>query len=371
MRDVRIEKLAKNLLEYSNKVKPGQFVQIRGNIEAKPLIKELIRHCYRLGAYPIVELMDDEIARELGMGNSEERMKKLVDWKLPQTEQTDAFVSVYAEENDSETNDVPIENKKLAAKLGRQLSDVIINTKQWVLLNYPTKGLAQKAKMSTEAFEDFLLDVCSIDYAKMAEAMKHLKAYMEKTDRVRIVSPGTDLSFSIKGIMAVPCAGENNIPDGEVYTAPVKESVNGIITYNTPSPYQGTVYNNVKLTFKDGKIIKATADDKNDQLNEIFNTDEGASYVGEFAIGVNPLIKHPMGDILFDEKIDGSLHFTPGAAYEMDADNGNRSAVHWDLVLIQRAEYGGGEIYFDDVLIRKDGRFVVPELECLNPENLI
>ena len=248
---------------------------------------------------------------------------------------------------------------------------MIVNTKQWVLLNYPTPSLAQKAKMSLEQFEDFLLDVCLVDYSKMNEAMKNLKALMERTDKVHITGPGTDLTFSIKGLQAIPCAGDCNIPDGEVFTAPVRESVNGIIQYNTPSPYQGTVFNNVKLEFKDGKIINATADNDVERLNEIFNTDEGARYVGEFAIGVNPLIKHPMGDILFDEKIDGSLHFTPGQAYEGEADNGNRSAIHWDLVLIQREEYGGGSIYFDDVLIRENGRFVLPELECLNPENLI
>jgi len=278
---------------------------------------------------------------------------------------------VFADENDSEYSDVPTEIKVMQARVGRPVSNLIVNTKQWVLLNYPTPSLAQKAKMSLEQFEDFLLDVCLVDYSKMNEAMKNLKALMERTDKVHITGPGTDLTFSIKGLQAIPCAGDCNIPDGEVFTAPVRESVNGIIQYNTPSPYQGTVFNNVKLEFKDGKIINATADNDVERLNEIFNTDEGARYVGEFAIGVNPLIKHPMGDILFDEKIDGSLHFTPGQAYEGEADNGNRSAIHWDLVLIQREEYGGGSIYFDDVLIRENGRFVLPELECLNPENLI
>ncbi|TGU85018.1 aminopeptidase, partial [Mesorhizobium sp. M00.F.Ca.ET.186.01.1.1] len=165
----------------------------------------------------------------------------------------------------------------------------------------------------------------------------------------------------IKGIPAIKCAGEANIPDGEVFTAPVRDSVNGTISYNTPSPYQGFTYDNIKLTFKDGKIIEATANDTT-KINEVFDTDEGARYVGEFAIGVNPYIQNPMKDILFDEKIDGSFHFTPGQAYD-DAFNGNKSSIHWDLVMIQRPEWGGGEIWFDDRLIRKDGRFVVPELE--------
>ena len=371
MRDPRLEKLAKTLLEYSNKVEAGQHVLIKGNILAKPLIKELIKHTYRIGAYPHTEILDDEIGRELSLGNTEERMEKVTGWNLEKYKDIDAFISVFADENDSEYSDVPTEIKVMQARVGRPVSNLIVNTKQWVLLNYPTPSLAQKAKMSLEQFEDFLLDVCLVDYSKMNEAMKNLKALMERTDKVHITGPGPDLTFSIKGLQAIPCAGDCNIPDGEVFTAPVRESVNGIIQYNTPSPYQGTVFNNVKLEFKDGKIINATADNDVERLNEIFNTDEGARYVGEFAIGVNPLIKHPMGDILFDEKIDGSLHFTPGQAYEGEADNGNRSAIHWDLVLIQREEYGGGSIYFDDVLIRENGRFVLPELECLNPENLI
>lgn len=371
MRDQRLEKLASTLLTYSNQVKSGQHVLIKGHLAAKPLIKELVKESYRIGAFPHIEILDDEIGRELSLGNTEARMEKIVQWNLAKYEGIDAFVMVYAEENDSEYSEVSSEIKVMQAQKGKPVSDLIVNTKQWVLLNYPTAGLAQKAKMSLTAFEDFLLDVCLVDYAKMNKAMQALKQLMEKTDRVRISGTGTDLSFSIKGIPAVPCAGDCNIPDGEVFTAPVRDSVNGVIQYNTPSPYRGTVFNNVNLEIKNGKIIRANADNDEDKLNEILDTDEGARYFGEFAIGVNPMIKHPMGDILFDEKIDGSFHFTPGAAYEGEADNGNRSAVHWDLVLIQRPEYGGGSIYFDDVLVRENGRFVLPELECLNPENLL
>ena len=229
--------------------------------------------------------------------------------------------------------------------------------------------MAQLAGMSKEAFEDFYYNVCTLDYSKMDKAMDALKDLMERTDKVHLVAPGTDLTFSIKGIPAVKCAGECNIPDGEVYTAPVRESMNGTIAYNTPSLEDGFTYENIKFEIKDGKIIKATAND-NERINAMLDTDEGARYFGEFAIGVNPYVLQPMKDILFDEKICGSFHLTPGASYE-DAPNGNHSAVHWDLVMIQRPEYGGGEIWFDDVLIRKDGLFVVPELECLNPENLI
>src|SRR5690606_5901834 len=207
-----------------------------------------------------------------------------------------------------------------------------------------------------------------LDYAAMSKAMDPLKALMDRTDRVRITGPGTDLTFSIRGIGSVKCDGHRNIPDGEVYTAPVRESVNGTITYNVPSVRGGFTFENVRFRFENGKIVEAEANDTK-RLNDILDTDEGARYIGEFSIGFNPHILTPMKDTLFDEKIAGSLHFTPGQAYRK-ADNGNRSAIHWDLVLIQRPEYGGGEIWFDDRLIRKDGRFVVPELEPLNPENL-
>jgi len=239
---------------------------------------------------------------------------------------------------------------------------------KWVVLRYPTESMSQQAGMSTEAFEDFYFDVCTLDYSKMDKAMTPLVELMNKTDRVRIVAKDTDLTFSIKGIPAIKCSGLRNIPDGEVYTAPVKDSVNGYITYNVPSVEEGIKFENVRLEFKDGKIVKATANDTV-AVNKIFDTDEGARYVGEFALGVNPYITKAMGDILFDEKISGSIHFTPGQSYE-DAPNGNKSAIHWDLVQVQTTEYGGGEIYFDDVLIRKDGMFVLDELKCLNPENL-
>ena len=228
--------------------------------------------------------------------------------------------------------------------------------------------MAQLANTSLEAFEDFYFDVCTLDYSKMDRAMDALATLMERTDKVHIKGPGTDLTFSIKDIPAIKCAGECNIPDGEVYTAPVKDSMNGIISYNTPSEEQGFTYENIVFEIENGKIVKATSND-NDRINHLLDTDEGARYFGEFAIGVNPYILEPMKDTLFDEKICGSFHLTPGASYE-DAPNGNKSAVHWDLVMIQRAEYGGGEIYFDDVLIRKDGIFTLPELACLNPENL-
>lgn len=368
MKDVRLKKLADTLLNHSVNLKAGERVLIRGHALAKPLLFELIDQTYQLGAYPYVDLLDDEIMRKIAHGFQKEQLETEAKWQMQQYKDVDAVIIVIAEENDAEMADVPPEKFQLAGEMMKQVNEYYVNQKKWVLLNYPTRGLAQKAGMSAEKFTDYLLDVCNVDYEKMAKALRPLKELMEKTDKVRLTAPGTDLQFSIKGIPAVPCAGEKNVPDGEVYSAPVKDSVNGTITFNTPCPYRGTTHRNVSLTFKEGKIVEAVSD-QTDKLNEVFDTDEGARFVGEFAIGVNPKIMEPMGDILFDEKIGGSIHFTPGEAYE-DADNGNRSSIHWDMVLIQRPEYGGGEIYFDDVLIRKDGKFVVDELASLNPEQL-
>jgi aminopeptidase len=207
-----------------------------------------------------------------------------------------------------------------------------------------------------------------MDYRRMWKAMIPLERRMKKADHVHLKAPDTDLTFSIKNIGAKMCKGDRNVPDGECFSCPVKDSVNGVITFNTPTIYSGTKFENIRLEFDSGKIVKATGSDTK-RLNQILDTDPGARYVGEFSLGFNPYILRPMCDILFDEKIAGSLHFTPGQAYE-ECDNGNRSAVHWDMVLIQRKECGGGEVWFDGELIRKDGLFLPKDLRALNPENL-
>jgi aminopeptidase len=221
--------------------------------------------------------------------------------------------------------------------------------------------------MSTEAFEDFFFKVCTLDYRRLQPGMKALKALMEKTDKVQIKGPGTDLRFSIKGISAIVCGGDRNIPDGEVFSCPVKDSVQGHVTFNAPSIYQSTPFDNIRLDFRDGKIVEATSN-QTKKLNAVLDSDAGARYIGEFSLGCNPHIMHPMRDILFDEKIAGSFHFTPGQAYQ-EADNGNRSQVHWDMVSIQRKDYGGGEIYFDGKLVRRDGEFLPRALRSLNWKN--
>jgi aminopeptidase len=292
------------------------------------------------------------------------RLDCIVEQKKYEINNFDCFIMIRCILNDYESKNVKSEILRKIGNVAREYNNIRINDRRWVLLNYPNQVDAYKARM-TDEFYEYALDVMTIDYKKMNEACKPLKDLIEKTDKVRIVSPNTDITFSIKGMPAIPCVGDRNLPDGEIFTAPVKDSVNGIITYNTPSPYNGNVFNSVSLTFKDGKIIKATSNEKEDILNQIFDTDEGARYVGEFSFGLNPKIVYPMGDTLYDEKIIGSIHFTPGQCYR-ECSNGNDSSIHWDMVLIQRKDYGGGEIYFDNVLIRKDGSFTLPELKHLN-----
>lgn len=367
--DNRITKLAYNLVNYSCELKKGEKVLITlSGDSGKPLVKQLIKEVYKVGAYPFVDLKDASINREITMACEKEQLEAMLEYELTQMKMMDAYIAIRASDNTSEMSDVPTDKLMMSGKILRPVTDYRVNHTRWVVLRYPNNAMAQLATTSLEAFEDFYFNVCNLDYAKMSTAMDALVDIMNNTDRVHIKGKGTDLTFSIKDIPAIKCDGKMNIPDGEVYTAPVKDSINGTLTYNTLSEYQGFTYQNIHFQFKDGKIIKAESNDT-DRLNKVLDTDEGARYVGEFAIGVNPYILYPMKDTLFDEKIMGSFHFTPGMCYE-DAYNGNKSAVHWDLVCIQTPEYDGGEIYFDDVLIRKDGMFVLPELLPLNPENL-
>ncbi|WP_343247774.1 aminopeptidase [Diplocloster hominis] len=370
--DERIKQLARNLVRYSCKVKENDKVYIHYiGEDTEDLARAVIKEVYEAKGIPFAHFTGQRVQREILLNCTEEQMKLMAEVDALEMSKMDCYIGIRGSANSSELADVPAEKMKLYEKLYSTPvhHEIRVPKTRWVILRYPNASMAQLSNTSTEAFEDFYYKVCNLDYSKMLTAMQELVKLMNRTDRVRLTGPGTDLSFSIKDIPAIPCAGEMNIPDGEVFTAPVRDSVNGKISYNTPSPYQGFTFENVCLEFKNGKIINATANDTT-RINQIFDTDQGARYVGEFAIGVNPYVLEPMKDILFDEKIMGSIHFTPGNCYE-EAPNGNESAIHWDLVLIQRPEYGGGEIYFDDMLIRKDGRFMLPELECLNPENLM
>ena len=371
MRDPRVETLAYNLINNSVKLQPGEKLLIENNGFERELITALVEHAYKAGGQPFVWIKDAAVTRALMMGLSDSQADIWADYEANLMGKMDCYIGVRSGENKYETADVPSEqNERYSKKVGTPVHDLIrIKNTRWCVLRYPHPSMAQLAGMSTESFEDFYFNVCNLDYSKMGKAMEALIARMNNTDIVHIKGKGTDLTFSIKDIPAIACAGEMNIPDGEIFTAPVKDSVNGVLTYNTPSVYEGITFENVRFEFNDGKIVEATSN-HTERINKILDMDEGSRFIGEFAIGVNPFINNAMKDTLFDEKISGSFHFTPGQCYD-EAQNGNTSTNHWDLVCIQTPEYGGGEMYFDGELIRKDGRFVPSDLQCLNPENLM
>ncbi len=369
MHDPRLDKLADVLTNHSTTVQPGEFVLIEGIDIPQDMVIALIRSVRKAGGIPLVELKQNRIQREIILGGDDAGIKLIGEYETFRMKKVQAYIGIRGSHNITELSDVPSEAMQRYQKYWiRPLNDYRVPHTKWVVLRWPYPAMAQQAQMSTEAFENYYFDVCTLDYSRMERAMVPLKSLMEETDEVHILGEDTDLRFSIKDIPVIPCAGEKNIPDGECFTAPVRDSVNGTIRFNTPTIYQGTTFTDIRLRFENGKIVAASSNNS-ERLNAILDTDEGARYIGEFSIAFNPYITNPMLDILFDEKIAGSFHFTPGQAYE-EADNSNRSAVHWDMVMIQTPEHGGGEMSFDGNLIRKDGRFVHPALEALNPENL-
>jgi len=369
MKDPRYDLLAKNLVNFSTGMKKGEKILLDMFDIPDEMTVALIRAVRAAGAVPLVQLHHGRVGREMAMGAQEAGLELQSSMQLAQMKKIQGYIAFRGGQNVTESADVPAEKMKLLSKKMKPVLDWRVKKTKWCVLRWPSPSMAQLAGMSTEAFENFYFDVCTLDYAKMIPGMKALSELMMKTDRVHIKGPGTDLHFSIKGIAAVPCGGKHNIPDGEVFTAPVKTSVQGVVQYNAPTIYQGTAFDNVRLVFKDGEIVEATSSNTK-KLNEILNSDPGARYIGEFALGFNPHVMNPMRDILFDEKIAGSFHFTPGQCYE-NTDNGNRSQVHWDLVCIQRKDWGGGEIYFDGKLIRKDGVFLPKGVQALNREQLL
>ena len=364
MHDPRFDKLAKLLVEYSISLKPKENVLIETFDAPDEMAIALIRAVRKAGGTPFSQIQRSRVSRALALGATERQLSLAANHELGRMKKMHAYIAIRGSNNITELSDVPVGQLKLLAKKMRPVQDQRVKKTKWVVLRWPSPSMAQLAGMSTEAFEDFYFDVCTLDYRKLQPGMKALKSLFEKTDRVEIRGPGTDLRFSVKSIPAIVCGGDRNIPDGEVFTAPVKNSVEGHVSFNAPTIYQGMAFDGIQLEFRNGKVVKAIANET-DKLNRILDSDAGARYIGEFSLGFNPYILRPMRDILFDEKIAGSFHFTPGQAYE-EADNGNRSQVHWDMVCIQRREYGGGEILFDGKLIRRDGEFLPKQLRSLN-----
>ncbi len=368
MTDARYDKLAGVLTKHSTALQPSDKVLVEVSDVPDGMVIALVRAIRMAKALPFVQFQHSRVAREMALHATKDQVATTAEIEIARMKKMDAYIAIRGSENVTEMSDVPAENMKMIAATMRPVMNHRINKTRWVVLRWPTPSMAQQARMSTEAFEDYYFRVCTVDYGKLRKGMEALKALMDATDKVHIKGPDTDLRFSIKDIGAVICGGLRNIPDGEVFSAPVKRSVEGRVHFNVPILYHGTAYEDIALEFKQGRIVRAEGGRQTAKLNSILDADAGARYIGEFSLGFNPHILHPIRDILFDEKISGSFHFTPGQAYEVGG-NGNRSQVHWDMVCIQRADYGGGEVWFDGKLVRKDGIFVPPELKLLNPES--
>ena len=365
-------RLADVLVSHSCKVQPGDRACVKCIGAPPEMACILIDRIAAAKAIPFAQVTNFRVSRSLYMHASAVQMQMLAEREMEFMRGLQHYICVVGEENDAELSDVPDDKMKLVLEHWTKPVTDYRNEKsiRWVVVRWPTPAMAQLAGMSTEAFEDYFFDVCTLDYDRMARAGAPLAERMMNADMIRIKDTlDTDVSFSIKGMPAVMNAGDRNIPDGELATAPVRDSMNGILHFNAATIYHGKCFDDIRLLIKNGKIIDATSSNTA-ALNNILDTDEGARYIGEFSLGLNPRINRVMRDAIFDEKIAGSMHLAPGQPCA-ESDNGNRSGIHWDMVLIQTPEFGGGEVYFDDELIRKDGRFVPSYLQCLNPENLL
>jgi aminopeptidase len=371
--DDRITRLAENIVVNSLKLKKGETVYIEAfSAGTRDMFEALIKAVVKAGGVPFYYFNDNAFVIDAIDGANAKQVQGWADLHKYLMQKADCYVGVRGYEDMFAFSGVDLKAQDLYRKIFQEqvhMRERLPHTR-WCVLRYPNSAMAAMSRMSLKEFEDFYFNACLLDYRKMGQAMRPLKELLDKTSEVHIKGADTDLRFSIKGIKSIICDGTMNIPDGEVYTAPVKDSINGYVQFNTDTTYSGVFYSNIRLEFENGRIVKGTSLANNDKFQQMLDTDAGSRYMGEFAFGVNPYITHPILDILFDEKTCGSFHMAIGNSYEDETNNGNVSSIHWDLVKIQTPEHGGGEIWLDGVLVRKDGRFVLPELQGLNPENL-
>lgn len=363
--------LAKNFLTQANKLQPGQKLWLEYQGEgAKPLVMACEAEIRKMGGIPHVAARGSQFVNEI-VKESDADLEKLGQGDLATMKGMNAYIRI-CDIGDEGMIAASLEDQARLRAVLKPMTDQRVNNTRWLVVQAPTNAFAQACKMELPAFEQFYKDACLFDYSRMYKPAKVLVDLMTQARDVKIIGKQTNLTFSIAGIGAKECYGERNIPDGECYTAPVAGTTNGTVLFG-PSKYLGKDFTQIYLEYSEGKIIKAVGgtDQETADLNKILDMDEGSRRPGEFAIAFHPLISEPVGEILFDEKIRESWHMANGAAYEGKTDNGNRSKNHWDKVQIQRESRGGGEIWFDGRLIRKDGIFVAPELLDLNPDRLL
>jgi len=367
----QLESVFNIIINHSCKIKPGEKILIEAIDVIPKYLEILLKGIINIGAFPILNMKEKWQMDLLALNASEDLFNTLADIEIYQMQQVSKMIGLRTYRGSKDHLNIGENSKNIILKhfIHPVHYDYRNNHLKWIYFRIPSSDWAKNSEMEEKDFYNYYFRSVLLDYQRMGSFFLPLKTLLERTDRVCIKSYGTDLTFSIKGQGVVIDNGIINLPDGEVHTAPVLDSINGSVRFNIDSTYYGDRFRNVALTFQDGQVIKAMSDSNNDKLHQILNMDEGARYAGEFAIGLNPFIDKPLNDILFDEKIYGSFHLALGNSYK-EGGNGNRSCIHWDLILDQKIGSGGGELYFDNQLIRKDGMFVHRDLEHLNPENL-
>jgi aminopeptidase len=366
MKDPRIEKYAEVLLKYCIKLKKDQLLSIRGTPLATPLIKELYRQALLMGAHPYTRIIVEGLMEIYFKHSSEKQLKFITPLQKYEVEKTDALVSIMSSFNTKELSNIDPKKQAIAQKSAAPLMKKFMTRAAkkeffWVGCLYPTAAAAQDAGMSLSDYENFVFAACRLDrkdpvaeWKKLSKYNARLIRYLSRRKEIRIVAPDTDLTYNVAGRKWINCDGDNNFPDGEVFTAPHEKSANGHIRFTFPAVYQGREVEDVRIEFKNGKAVKATAARGENYLNTMLDMDRGARYVGELAIGTNFGIREFTRNILFDEKIGGTVHMALGKAYP-DSGGKNESGLHWDMICDMRKD---GKLYADGELFFKNGKFL-------------
>ncbi len=355
MADQRILKAAKILVEHSTKVKKGETVQIITDHLARPLAIEVLKLVLKRGAYPIIHTSLPGSAHTFYKHANKDQLQHVHESLMHEMKRTDVIIYISAPTNTRELSELDPKKLALRRKATERISRYRVENTRWVLFDYPCEALAQEASMSIEEFEDFVFSATNIDWSKEGKRQEKLKRILDKGKQVHIIGKNTDLRFSIEGRTAIKCFGKHNMPDGEVFIAPVETTTEGCIEYSFPAIYSGGEVDGITLEFKRGKVVKAHATKNNDLLQAMLNTDPGARRLGEFGVGTNYNIKRHIKQILFDEKIGGTIHLAVGSAYK-EGGGKNKSGLHWDMILDLRQ---GGKIIVDNRVIQENGKFLI------------
>lgn len=355
MVDLRIKKLADILVNYSINVKKGNKISLNFGIEAK----ELALECYKLilqnEAFPLIRVSVPGFGYQFYKLATDKMLIKKPEMELYRAKKLDGTISIGAEYNTRELTNIDPKKISLRSRTVKPISNIILKKNNWVICEHPTDSMAQEAEMSLEELQDFVYSACLQDWKKMSKKQDKLKKILDKGNKAQIIGDNTDISFSIKGRQGIKCDGHRNMPDGEVFIGPVETSTKGYIQYSFPAIKNGVAVPDVRLEFKNGKVVKTKASKNEQYLQQMIKTDPGACRLGEFGIGLNFGIKKFIRNILFDEKIGGTIHLALGMAYK-EGNGKNESAIHWDMIKDLRQ---GGKIIIDGKVIQKNGKFLI------------